>query len=366
MTTAAFHTMGRSGLRVSRLALGTMTFGQQGWGCDRDGAGEILDAYLESGGNLVDTADIYAGGESEQIVGDLLRDRKMRDHVVLTTKYSLSGHPGDPNAGGNGRKAMLRALEGSLRRLGTDHVDLYLLHAWDGVTPVEEVMRGLDDLVRSGKVRYVGLSDVPAWYAARAQTIAQWRGYEPLCALQLEYSLIERGVEYEFPALCEEVGASLMTWGPLANGLLSGKYAATARSEGRDELPEGRLRTTVAHVRPETDKRNPRTWSIIRELDAVATELGVSSAQVAVNWVANRRAVGSVVLGASRLGQVRDTLGALDLDLPAELRTRLDAATLPPRAVPYGFLPWVQQRMTAGVVDKAHGYHARDLRPTPA
>jgi aryl-alcohol dehydrogenase-like predicted oxidoreductase len=364
--TAAFHTLGRSGLRVSRLALGTMTFGQPGWGCDRAAAGELLDAYLDHGGNFVDTADIYAGGESEQIVGDLLRARGARDRVVLSTKYSLGASAGDPNAGGNGRKAMLRALEGSLRRLGTDHVDLYLVHAWDGITPVEEVMRSLDDLVRSGKVRYVGLSDVPAWYASRAQTLAQWRGYEPLCALQLEYSLIERGVEYEFPPLCEEVGASLMTWGPLANGLLSGKYAETARSEGRDELPEGRLRATVAHARPETDKRSPRTWGIVRELDEVAREIGASSAQVAVNWVANRPAVGSVVLGASRVEQLRDTLGALQLDLPAELRARLDVATTPPRAVPYGFLPWVQQRMAAGAVDKTTGYHARDLRRVTA
>jgi aryl-alcohol dehydrogenase-like predicted oxidoreductase len=338
-----------------------MTFGQSGWGCDQATAGGVLDAYLEAGGNFIDTADVYAGGESERIVGELLHERGLRDAVVLATKYSLGVRSGDPNAGGNGRKAMLRSLEGSLRRLGTDHVDLYLVHAWDGVTPVEEVMRALDDVVRSGQVRYVALSDAPAWYAARAQTLAQWRGFEPLCALQLEYSLIERGIEYEFPALCEDAGMSLMTWGPLANGLLSGKYVEAATATDH-ELPEGRLRTTVAHARPETDKRNDRTWGIIRELDAVAKELGRTSAQVAINWVVNRPAVGSVVLGASKVEQIRDTLGAPDIDVPDALRERLDEATRPPRAVPYGFLPWVQQRMSDNVVDKAEGFYARDRR----
>jgi aryl-alcohol dehydrogenase-like predicted oxidoreductase len=216
VTLDTYYTLGRSGLRVSRLALGTMTFGTPAWGADPATSARIFDAYLEAGGNFVDTADVYASGVSEEIVGKLIAERGIRDRTVLSTKFTLAGRPGDPNAGGNGRKAMLRSLEGSLRRLGTDHVDLYIVHAWDTLTPVEEVMRGLDDLVSSGKVRYVGFSDLPAWYAARAQTLAEWRGYEPLIALQLEYSLAERGLEYEFPALARELGMGLMTWGPPA------------------------------------------------------------------------------------------------------------------------------------------------------
>ena len=226
MTLDSYHTLGRSGLRVSRLALGTMTFAQEGWGCDRDTAGKLLDVYLDAGGNFIDTADMYADGASEAVTGALIAERGIRDYVVLSTKFTMAMRPGDPNSAGNGRKSMLRALEASLRRLGTDHVDLYILHAWDALTPVEEVMRSLDDLVSAGKVRYIAFSDVPAWYAARAQTLAEWRGYEPLCALQLEYSLAERGLELEFPSLCQELGMGLMTWGPLGNGLLSGKYSA--------------------------------------------------------------------------------------------------------------------------------------------
>ncbi|MCU1692310.1 MAG: aldo/keto reductase [Frankiales bacterium] len=365
MTAAAsprFHTLGRSGLRVSRLGLGTMTFGQPGWGCDEQEAGRVLDAYLAAGGNLVDTADVYAGGESERLVGRLLAERGVADDVVLSTKFTLGARPGDPNAGGNGRKAMLRALEGSLRRLGRDHVDLYLLHAWDGLTPVEEVMRGLDDLVTAGKVRHVAFSDVPAWYAARAQTLAEWRGWEPLVALQLEYSLAERGIELEFPALCQELGMGLMTWGPLANGLLSGRYAAVAADPTGTELPEGRLRATAAHANPATDKRNERTWRVIAALEEVAREVGASSAQVAVQWVLQRPAVGTVLLGARRADQLQDTLGALELVLPPELLARLDEASAPPRVVPYGFLRSIQARIGGGTVDKVDGYYDRDRR----
>ena len=360
LTLGSYHTLGRSGLRVARLALGTMTFGQPEWGCDAATAGEILDAYVAAGGNFVDTADIYAGGASEEIVGAAVAERGIRDQLVLSTKFTLAARPGDPNAAGNGRKSMLRALEGSLRRLGTDYVDLYLLHAWDGMTPVDEVMRGLDDLVTAGKVRYVGFSDVPAWYASRGQTLADWRGFEPLCALQLEYSLLERGIELEFPALCQQLGMSLMTWGPLANGLLSGKYAETARSSDKENLPDGRIKATAARASARTDKRSDRTWGIVAVLDEVAREVGCTSAQAAISWVANRPAVGSVVLGARTLEQLRSTVQSLDVTLPAEQRARLDDASTPPRVVPYGFLPWLHERINADLVDKVHGYYDRD------
>lgn len=346
MALDSYHILGRSGLRVSPLALGTMTFAQEGWGCDPLTAGQILDVYLDAGGNFIDTADIYSRGASEQTLGALLAERKIRDRLVLSTKFSMAVQPGDPNSAGNGRKSMLRALEGSLRRLDTDYVDLYILHAWDTLTPVEEVMRGLDDLVSAGKVRYVAFSDVPAWYAARAQTLAEWRGYEPLCALQLEYSLAERGLEHEFPSLCQELGMGLMTWGPLGNGLLSGKYSAQSRPE---DLPDGRITATAAHTPPDMDKRTNQNWRIVAELSTVAKELGQSPAQVAVNWVANRPAVSSVILGATKPHQLQDTVASLDFAVPDDLRARLDEVSALPRAVPYDFMPWLQQRINAGV-----------------
>jgi aryl-alcohol dehydrogenase-like predicted oxidoreductase len=210
-------------------------------------------------------------------------------------------------------------------------------------------MRGLDDLVTSGKVRYVAFSDVPAWYAARAQTLAEWRGFEPLCALQLEYSLIERGIEYEFPSLCRELGIGLMTWGPLANGLLSGKYVEVAETGGDADYPDGRIKLTATHAAPETDKRNDRTWAIVRTLAEIADELGVSSARVAISWVMNRPAVATVLLGARSVEQITETLAAATLEIPEEMRTRLDEATAPARAVPYGFLPWLQRRINVDV-----------------
>ncbi|MEL7045358.1 MAG: aldo/keto reductase, partial [Pseudomonadota bacterium] len=176
-----YYTLGNSGLRVSRLALGTMTFGDDwGWGADESASRELFDSYVEAGGNFFDTADLYTNGNSERMLGKFIAERGLRDRAVIATKFSYNAEPGNPNAGGNGRKNILRAVEGSLERLGTDYIDLYILHIWDRLTPAEEVMRTMDDLVRSGKVRHVGLSDVPAWYAARAQTIAEWRGYEPL------------------------------------------------------------------------------------------------------------------------------------------------------------------------------------------
>src|SRR6516165_8164948 len=216
----SYFTLGRCGLRVSRLALGTMTFGTEwGWGTDKDTARQLVNTYLDAGGNFFDTADMYTNGTSETWLGEFIAEAGARDKAVISTKFSYNAEPGNPNAGGNGRKNILRALEASLKRLGTDYIDLYVLHTWDRVTPVEEVVRTLDDLVRSGKVRHVGLSDVPAWYAARAATIAQWRGYEPVSALQLEYSLAERNIENEFVGLGAEVGAGIMVWSPLASGL---------------------------------------------------------------------------------------------------------------------------------------------------
>lgn len=344
-----YYTLGRSGLRVSRLALGTMTFGtESGWGCDRATARALFDRYLDAGGNFIDTADVYSDGTSETWLGEFIAASGTRDRVVLATKFThnFANTGADPNAAGNGRKNIIRALEASLKRLKTDHVDLYLLHTWDRLTPVEEVLRTLDDLVRQGKVRHAGLSDVPAWYAARAQTMAELRGWETPCALQLEYSLLGRGIEYEFPALCQDRGMGLMVWSPLASGMLSGKYRPGLSAAA--QTIDGRLKASAKAAAPALQKMTERNWGIVAELERVAGELGRPMAQVAVNWVANRPAVASVILGATSLAQLDDTLPALDFDLPAELEARLDRASALPAAFPYTFIDVMTARMHGG------------------
>lgn len=349
----AYYTLGRSGLRVSRLALGTMTFGTDwGWGADRDTAQAIFNAYVDAGGNLFDTADLYTNGASETWLGQFIADRGLRDKAVIATKFSYNSEPGNPNAGGNGRKNILRAVEGSLRRLGTDYIDLFLLHTWDRITPIEEVMRTLDDLVRAGTVRHIGLSNVPAWVAARAQTLAELRAWEPLTALQLEYSLAERSIEDEFIPLGLDRGIGTMVWSPLASGLLSGKYRPGVTGEGRLEAMRGTDNPAFA-------KFTDRNWRIVAELDAVALALGKPMAQVALNWVANRPGVGSVILGATKLTQLQQSLGALDFTLPPDLAARLAAVSLPEPRFPYSFFqPEIQAMLTGGVTvgDKPAGY----------
>jgi aryl-alcohol dehydrogenase-like predicted oxidoreductase len=340
-----YFTLGRTGLRVSRLALGAMTFGTEwGWGSDKATARKMFDAYLEAGGNFIDTADGYTNGTSETWLGEFIAESKSRDRVVLTTKFTSNAQPGNPNAGGNGRKNIMRAVEGSLKRLNTDYIDLYLLHMWDQMTPAEEVMRTLDDLVRAGKIRHAGLSDVPAWYAARAATIAEFRGYEPVSALQLEYSLVERNIEHEFTRLGTELGAGIMVWSPLASGFLSGKY----RPSEQDNLAPGRLNLMKDIASPIAQKFNDRNWAILAELEAVAKACGRSVAQVALNWVANRPGVASVIVGASKFEQLHDNLQALDFTLPAELAARLDTASAPQCPYPYTFFGPGMQGMVHG------------------
>ena len=357
MSTNHYYSLGRSGLRVSRLALGAMTFGTDwGWGSDEAGARAVFDRYLEAGGNFIDTADVYTGGNSERMLGRFVRDAGIRDEVVIATKYTfggtLSGGKSDPNTGGNQRKNMLRAIDGSLKRLGTDYVDLYLMHAWDQITPVEEVMRTFDDLVRAGKVRHVGFSDVPAWYAARAQTLAEWRGWEPLAALQLEYSLAERNIEREFMPLATTLGMGVMAWSPLASGLLTGKYR-------RDQREGGRLDQMKDTTNPAFMKFTERNFAIVDVLDRVAKAIDRSMAQVALNWAVHRPGIGSVIVGASKPEQIEDNLRALDFTLPAELAAELEAVSRPERQFPYYFFESNMQGMMYGgatVGDKPDGY----------
>lgn len=357
MSLDRYYTLGRSGLRVSRLSLGTMTFGTEwGWGADENTARQLFNTYIEAGGNFIDTADLYTNGTSENLIGKYVAERGLRDRVVIATKFSYNAEPGNPNAGGNGRKNILRAVEGSLKRLKTDYIDLYLLHTWDKITPAEEVMRSLDDLVRSGKVRHVGLSDTPSWYAARAQTLAEWRGYEPISTLQLEYSLVERNIEREFVPLGLELGMGVMVWSPLASGLLSGKYKPSEGSFSGG----GRLDMMRDSQNPAFQKISERNWKIIEELENVANELGHSMAQVAVNWTANQPGIGSVIVGATKLSQLEDNLKALDFEIPDQLSDRLQVASNPEPQFPYTFFgPEIQGMIHGGkpVGSKPEGYH---------
>jgi len=349
MSLDRYYTLGRSGLRVSRFALGTMTFGTEwGWGADEKNSRAIFDRYLEAGGNFFDTADVYTGGNSERMLGKFIAEAGVRDRVVLTTKFTFSdsftGGKPDANTGGNQRKNLLRAVDASLKRLGTDYIDLHLMHTWDQLTPVEEVMRSYDTLVRSGKVRYVGFSDVPAWYAARAQTLAQLRGWEPLAALQLEYSLVERNIEREHTTLAQQLGMGIMVWSPLASGLLSGKYQPS-RDGGSGE---GRLIAMKDTTNPGFQKFSKRNWAIVAALESVSRKLGRSMAQIALNWAANRPGIAALIVGATKLSQLEDNLQALDFELPHELRDELDRASVPPRQFPYFFFEPEMQGMVHG------------------
>ena len=352
-----YYLLGRSGLRVSRLALGTMTFGSEwGWGAEKDGARELFDTYLEAGGNFFDTADLYTNGTSEKWLGEVVKDAGVRDKAVIATKFSYNGEPGNPNAGGNGRKNILRAVEGSLRRLGTDYIDLYFLHTWDMYTRPEEVMRTLDDLVTAGKVRHIGLSDVPAWYASRTQTIAEFRGYEPVSALQMEYSLVERGIENEYVDIARELGPGIMVWSPLGGGLLSGKYKPGKDGEVEGE---GRLAQMKDSGNAAFDKFNERNFGIVAELERVADELGQPMASVATNWAASQPGVGSVIIGATKLYQLEENLRALDFEIPAALMTRLNDASATAPSFPYSFFqPSMQAMLTGGATtgDKPANY----------
>jgi aryl-alcohol dehydrogenase-like predicted oxidoreductase len=323
-------TLGRTGLRVSPLCFGTMTFGTDwGWGTDDEGARSLFNHYVDQGGNFFDTADAYVGGKSEELVGRFVRERKLREKLVIATKFSLNTDPGNQNGAGNGRKNIHRALEASLRRLGTDYVDLYWLHLWDMTTPLEEVAETLDSLVQRGLVRYVGLSNVPAWYAARYQTLAERDRTARVAALQLEYSLVERSIEREYFPMARELGIGITPWGPLASGFLSGKY----RREGSDVEGTGRL--NVLKGNPVFDKFTDKNFRVLDVLDGVAKELGRPPAEVALAWVVGRREVTSTLIGATKLAQLESNLRALELEIPSELSARLDAVSALEPAQPY-------------------------------
>jgi aryl-alcohol dehydrogenase-like predicted oxidoreductase len=338
-----YKLLGRSGLRVSEVALGTQTFGTNwGWGSDREQSRAVFETFAAAGGNFIDTANIYTDGESERFIGEFVG--RERDRFVIATKYSgavgaYSAGTGagerhavrrevdaDVGASGNSRRTMMRSVEESLRRLGTDYIDLLYLHFWDFTTPIDEIMRGLDDLVRSGKVLYVAFSDTPAWITARAALLADLRGWSPLIAVQTQYSLVERTSERDLLPMARALDLAVVGWSPLGGGVLSGKYQTGAPAEG--------TRFAAEHV-------PPQHLRIAAEVAAVATEHEVGSARVAIAWMlhqAERFGVVVPLLGARTVQQLEDNLGALEVRLTAAQLARLDAASAIDLGFPYTML----------------------------
>ena len=336
-----YKLLGQSGLRVSELSLGTMTFGEEwGWGSSPDASQQIFNTYAEAGGNFLDTADGYTNGTSEKMLGEFIAAD--RSHFVVATKYSFNQRPGDPNAGGNHRKNMTQALEGSLKRLNTDYVDLYWVHAWDFLTPVEEVMRALDDMVRLGKVLYAGVSDTPAWIVSQANTLAGLRGWTPFTALQVEYSLVERTPERDLLPMARAFGMAVTPWSPLGGGVLSGKYNTAAEEEG----DPSRLRI---FLQSKVSERNLRIAAVVVD---VAREAGRSASQVALAWLRAQPGAVIPIIGARKFDQLVDNLACLDLVLSAEQMARLDEVSRIDLGFPHDFLsdPMIVERLHGGTL----------------
>ncbi|HVS94541.1 MAG TPA: aldo/keto reductase [Mucilaginibacter sp.] len=312
-----YKLLGRSGLKVSELCLGTMGFGtDNGWGADKNGSFAIMDAYAEAGGNFLDTANLYKNGTSEKIIGEYLSNHD-RDYFVVATKYSLKDNLTNPNASGNNRKNMMRSVEESLKRLKTDFIDLFYLHIWDDITPIDEVMRGMDDLVRQGKVNYVAISDTPAWVVARGNTLAELMGWSPLIALQIEYSLIARTAERELIPMAKHFGMTVTPWAPLGGGALTGKY----------------LRGEQGRVKPDSKRRNDKAVEITKVVMAIADELGVSPGNVALKWTMQQGFHCIPIVGATKLEQLHDNLATVDVTLSDDHLKRLDEVS----AIELGF-----------------------------
>ncbi len=363
MTLTTYRTLGRSGLAVSPLALGTMTFGAGRWGADEATSRSIFDAYVEAGGNFVDTADVYSGGQSEDMLGRFIAERGNRDRMVIATKSGFPRIQGTPLAGGNSARNIRDGIEGSLRRLGTDFIDMYWTHVWDRTTPPEEVLRALTDAVRRGDIVYYGFSNAPSWYAAQITTLARAHGLPEPVGLQYSYSLIDRGVELDVIPAGQALGLGLVAWSPLGAGMLTGKY-------GRDKLadagPAGSLPDRAgAGPQGGSDGRlngdnpfggmlfTPANFDVVDVLRSVAAEIGRPMAQVALAWVAGRAGVSSVLVGASRPSQLLENIVALEIVFSADQQARLDAVGAPPMLNPYFIFD----------LPRAHIFGGRDVVP---
>lgn len=323
-----YRLLGKSGLRVSELCLGTMSFGENwGFGADEPTSHQVLDAFSAAGGNFIDTANKYHGGQTEEFCGNWLRGK--RDRMVVATKYTLSMDHDDPNAGGSQRKNLVQSVEASLKRLQTDYIDLLWIHAWDELTPFEETMRALDDLVRSGKLLYLGVSDTPAWVVSASNVLAELRGWTQFVGLQIEYSLLERSVEHELLPMAEHFGLSVLAWAPLAGGVLTGKYTRATDSaidSLRHKGNESSGRTSDANL------------EIARAVDRIADDLGVTSSQVATAWVMAQGKRFIPIVGTRKVSQIEDTLGAANVTLSAHQLSQLDELSKTKALFPQTFL----------------------------
>lgn len=355
-----YRLLGHCGLRVSPLALGTMTFGTDwGWGSDQQESRAVFDRYVECGGNFIDTANGYTNGTSERMIGEFAKGR--RDRLVIATKYTMTSDPSDPNAGGNHRKAMMRSVHESLGRLQTDHIDLLYLHTWDFTTPVEEVLRGLDDLVTSGKVLYVGVSDTPAWQVSRMQTIAAFRAWAPLAALQIEYSLCERTVERDLIPMAAEMGLGVVTFSPLRKGLLAGRYSRNDLQPDTPSAPAASdgTRRPVVQARGLLTERDIEIAEVVTD---VARELGTTPSRVALAWLLHRN-VTAPIAGTRTLAQLNDNLGALEVRLAPEHLQRLDTASTIELGFPHDLL--AQPRIRSHAFGDTTVEDARSAAPRP-
>lgn len=316
-----YRLFGKTGLRVSEVCLGAMTFGSA-WGpmgATREAARAMFDAFVAAGGNFIDTANNYQAGEAERIVGECVAAD--RDRFVIASKYTLSMAAGDPNAWGNHRKNMRRAVDASLKRLGTDYLDLLWVHIWDFTVAPDEVMRGLEDLTRAGKILHAGASDTPAWIVSQANTLAGLRGWNPFAAIQVEWNLLQRHVESELVPMARALGLAITPWSPLAGGLLTGKHRQGATDSGRADWVAGRA-------------GDPKAHQIVDEVIAVARDIGRSPAQVAINWVRQQAPSVFPILGARTAAQFADCLGALEFELTADQLQRLSAISQQPASFP--------------------------------
>ncbi len=317
-----YKLLGKSGLRVSELALGTMTFGEGwGWGASKEVSQQIFDAFAEAGGNFVDTANRYTEGTAEKYVGEFIAAD--RDHFVLATKYTLFDRYGDPNFSGNQRKNMMRSIEASLQRLNTEYIDLFYVHAWDFMTPVEEILRGLDDLVQAGKVLYVGISDAPAWVVSQANAIADLRGWSRFVGMQSRYSLVDRAAERDLLPMARALDIGVTAWSVLGSGVLTGKY----NKEGGDK--NGRAAQWGL---------SEQELGIAAEVVNISDAIGCSPSQVAMSWVRQQAGVIIPLIGARKLSQIEDNLGCLQVELNTEQLQHLDEVSQIELGFPHDFL----------------------------
>ena len=347
-----YKLLGKSGLRVSEICLGTMTFGEDwGWGSSKEESKKIYDAFREAGGNFIDTANVYTNGTSEKFIGEFIASE--RETIVLATKYTNGLGDNNPNGGGNQRKNMVQSVEASLKRLNTDYIDVLWLHAWDFMTPATEVMRAFDDLVRAGKVLYIGISDAPAWVVSQCNTLAELRGWTQFIGLQIEYSLIQRTPERELLPMARTLDIGVTAWSPLASGWLTGKYTNNNATVEERRLDNEMMEGFVA--------RSDRNLAIAKEVDQVAEQTGKSSSQVALSWLLSKGVI--PIIGARKVHHIEDNLQSLDVKLSAEQIQQLEQVSQIELGFPHNFFKadMVRNFVYNGTFDKIYNHRYSQL-----